>query len=472
MGLCPTCGMQTQQKDQNNNFQPITNDSVLNSRCLLCNPLPKKVSRRISRTKRGSGGRKDDDTASSTAQSTEEPLASSSIYETAPVIFDDDQEDNDEDSGSSSSSDENDSKLASNEGTNAIGANPSSAITPVGPSSVSFAASISSSEIPTATPVSQNQLLEDMLEQQANAQFQEGWNHLMGDHHRSINRKLGQSLIVKAMHDGSLVARGFCHFRGWGELDKDLHASFNCFCIASEKPLTKTKGPDDTNAVFSVNANAVALKGYFYRNGYGTTADFREAVRLLSIAADDGHSWAMAMLAYCFQEEEEFQNDPVLAFQLYKRSAELGYSKAMYNLSELYCIGLGVQEDKREALKWLIKSADLDYEFAKKKMEEEEKGSGSGGRMHVFRRITLGRSSNDRRRRRRSKSRDSKGSRGSRDSEESGRRSRAGSLISQGSTVDGSVGRRSFGSLSSAGSRRSRGSRNSYVSRGSFNDPR
>jgi len=180
----------------------------------------------------------------------------------------------------------------------------------------------------------------------------------------------------------------------------------------------------------------------------------------------------MAMLAYCFQEEEEFQNDPVLAFQLYKRSAELGYSKAMYNLSELYCIGLGVQEDKREALKWLIKSADLDYEFAKKKMEEEEKGSGSGGRMHVFRRITLGRSSNDRRRRRRSKSTDSKGSRGSRDSEESERRSRAGSLISQGSTVDGSFGRRSFGSLSSAGSRRSRGNRNSYGSRGSFNDPR
>ena len=38
-GLCPTCGIQTQTPDG----QPLTNRQVLNSRCLLCNPLPKNM---------------------------------------------------------------------------------------------------------------------------------------------------------------------------------------------------------------------------------------------------------------------------------------------------------------------------------------------------------------------------------------------------------------------------------------------
>mmetsp|Transcript_20017 Transcript_20017/g.24511 ORF Transcript_20017/g.24511 Transcript_20017/m.24511 type:complete len:517 (-) Transcript_20017:83-1633(-) len=39
LGLCPTCGIQTQCLDKNGIFAPVTNSLVNNSRCLLCVPI-------------------------------------------------------------------------------------------------------------------------------------------------------------------------------------------------------------------------------------------------------------------------------------------------------------------------------------------------------------------------------------------------------------------------------------------------
>lgn len=39
LGLCPTCGIQTQTYDKDGKYQPVTNSDVFESRCLLCNPL-------------------------------------------------------------------------------------------------------------------------------------------------------------------------------------------------------------------------------------------------------------------------------------------------------------------------------------------------------------------------------------------------------------------------------------------------
>ena len=39
LGLCPTCGIQTQQHNDKGILVPVTNMAVRNLRCLLCNPL-------------------------------------------------------------------------------------------------------------------------------------------------------------------------------------------------------------------------------------------------------------------------------------------------------------------------------------------------------------------------------------------------------------------------------------------------
>ncbi len=60
------------------------------------------------------------------------------------------------------------------------------------------------------------------------------------------------------------------------------------------------------------------------------------------------------------------------AAEYYRRSAELGNVVGQYTLAELYCSGLGVPQDKAEALKWYKKAAEKGDEDAKKKVETLE----------------------------------------------------------------------------------------------------
>eukprot|EP00592_Proboscia_alata_P018410 CAMPEP_0194417762 /NCGR_PEP_ID=MMETSP0176-20130528/16828_1 /TAXON_ID=216777 /ORGANISM="Proboscia alata, Strain PI-D3" /LENGTH=394 /DNA_ID=CAMNT_0039223803 /DNA_START=31 /DNA_END=1216 /DNA_ORIENTATION=- len=232
--------------------------------------------------------------------------------------------------------------------------------------------------------------LQTMLEKEADDQFQEGWNYLMGDHHVMVNRILGQSLIVKAMHDQSVTAKGFCYFMGWGGLDMDMVSALRCFGEGASRGIV----------------NALALQGYFRKNGYGCEQDFDDAFRLLKDASDKQHSWGMAMLAYCHQERDDFEKNMETVFLLYKRSAELGYAKAMFNLAELYSIGEGVERNKKLAIKWFHRAAMLDDTCVKRKLSDpkeenvpkvKKKSSSSRGRLServsgVFSTLNLSRS--------------------------------------------------------------------------------
>lgn len=261
---------------------------------------------------------------------------------------------------------------------------------------------------------SNNHHYRSILERHANDKFQEGWDHLMGDHYRSINRKLGQSLIISAMNDGSLVARGFCEFRGWGGADKNVEKSFRSFCDAESKASSMAsllprgeQRQEEDESINSFRSNALALKGYFCRNGYGTSRNTEEAIELLScsVSINPNQGWAMAMLAYWFQEDhadEAGNSYHKHAFKLYKKSAKTGYSKAMYNLAELYLTGnyRGVTEDRRKGMKWLEQAASLGYVEAQERLREEneadniknDRGRRRGRSQGALGRFGLGRS--------------------------------------------------------------------------------
>lgn len=178
--------------------------------------------------------------------------------------------------------------------------------------------------------------------------FQQGWDLVMGDHFNAINRHLGEDLILQAMEEGCLVARGFCLFRGWGNLQQDLSEALALFTVSANQG----------------NINAMAMKGYFYRNGYGTDENDTEAIFWLKTAVKGKHSWAMGLMAYCYQEGEGIKRDTKEAVRLYKKSADLGYCKSMFNVAELYAKGQWVDKDPQLALKWYKRALEQDYEKA------------------------------------------------------------------------------------------------------------
>jgi len=202
------------------------------------------------------------------------------------------------------------------------------------------------------TPVNSNPVLQSMMSKQSENQFQEGWDYLLGDHHSVIRKSLGQSLIIKSMHDGSIVAKAYCLFRGWGDVGKNHEEAYNLLVARGN------------------NSNALALKAYFRRNGYGCEADPIDAIRLFSSAAETRHSWAIAMLAFFYQEDEVIPKDDKRAFRLYRKSASLGYTRAKHNLAEMYWEGRGVAVNREEAMRWFREAAHQEYDRSKLKLEQ------------------------------------------------------------------------------------------------------
>jgi len=117
----------------------------------------------------------------------------------------------------------------------------------------------------------------------ADQSFREGWNLYMGDSHQRLDKPRGEELIVKAMHEGSLIARGFCLANGWGMCAKERKLAFAIF-----KSL----------AVHQGNGYGMALKAHCYLNGNGVKRDANEAIYWLSMAVElknHGSGWAMGL---------------------------------------------------------------------------------------------------------------------------------------------------------------------------------
>jgi len=117
----------------------------------------------------------------------------------------------------------------------------------------------------------------------ADQSFREDWNLYTGDSHQHLDKPHGEELIVKAMHEGSLIARGFCLANGWGMCAKERKLAFAIF-----KSL----------AVHQGNGYGMALKAHCYLNGNGVKRDANEAIYWLSMAVElknHGSGWAMGL---------------------------------------------------------------------------------------------------------------------------------------------------------------------------------
>jgi TPR repeat protein len=62
--------------------------------------------------------------------------------------------------------------------------------------------------------------------------------------------------------------------------------------------------------------------------------------------------------------------DPVKAYEWYRRAAEGGLAEARFNVGICLLHGLGVKEDSKAAVEWLQKAADQGFQPAVKALAD------------------------------------------------------------------------------------------------------
>lgn len=141
------------------------------------------------------------------------------------------------------------------------------------------------------------------------------------------------------------------------------------------------------------NAEAAYYVGMMYSTGKGVAQDFKESAKWLRKSAEAGNAYAQFNLAQMFGKGQGgLPQRGDLAQRWYQRSADQGYAPAQnvigithatdpqdpdykaaaewlrkaadqgdigaqYNLAQLYLLGLGVNKDEAEAMRWLIKAS-------------------------------------------------------------------------------------------------------------------
>jgi TPR repeat protein len=97
---------------------------------------------------------------------------------------------------------------------------------------------------------------------------------------------------------------------------------------------------------------AQAVLGICYLEGFQVEVDYAQAFRLLSSAADQRASRAIANLGRLYAEGLGIPKDPAKAVSLYERAAKRGEFLAQIELGRIYSRGLGVPADQSAALRW------------------------------------------------------------------------------------------------------------------------
>ena len=88
--------------------------------------------------------------------------------------------------------------------------------------------------------------------------------------------------------------------------------------------------------------------------------DYAEAVRFMSVAAEDGDVAAQFNLGVAYASGTGTERDYGKSIAWFRRAADQGAASAQFNLGVIYQRGLGVPQDHAEAARWYLLAADAD----------------------------------------------------------------------------------------------------------------
>ena len=100
-------------------------------------------------------------------------------------------------------------------------------------------------------------------------------------------------------------------------------------------------------------ADAVLAMGWFHLNGVGVERDVERARKWYRDSARRGEMRAMFSLGQIAYDERDF-SDALLWF---RRASDAGHDRSLYFIGRLYWRGHGVDQDKREAMRYFHRAA-------------------------------------------------------------------------------------------------------------------
>ncbi len=103
---------------------------------------------------------------------------------------------------------------------------------------------------------------------------------------------------------------------------------------------------------------AMLSLAFLYMHGEGVSADDREAVHWLALAAEKGLAPAQHSLALAYYEGHGVERNTAVAANYFESAALQGLADAQFNLGVLYARGDGVPRDWRRARFWHEKAAE------------------------------------------------------------------------------------------------------------------
>jgi TPR repeat protein len=100
------------------------------------------------------------------------------------------------------------------------------------------------------------------------------------------------------------------------------------------------------------DVNAQANLGLMYLGGNGVSQDYKEAVKWLTKAAEQGHAQSQYNLGSMCANGHGLPQDRKEAGKWYTKAAEQGIPQAQHNLGFMYATGDGLPKDYVQAHKW------------------------------------------------------------------------------------------------------------------------
>jgi TPR repeat protein len=94
-----------------------------------------------------------------------------------------------------------------------------------------------------------------------------------------------------------------------------------------------------------------------YDSGSGAPRDGSKAMKWYLMAANSGMAEAQNSVGSVFQAEKKYKK----AFKWYAKAAEQNHIVAINNLAYLYDLGLGVKQDRKKGFELYLKSANLGW---------------------------------------------------------------------------------------------------------------
>ncbi len=127
-------------------------------------------------------------------------------------------------------------------------------------------------------------------------------------------------------------------------------------CVTqSNKPSPEIQ--DLINSANSGNTEAQFKLGSAYDSGQGVTRNGKEALKWYLMAAEAGNAEAQNSVGSGYQAEKKY----MLAYEWYEKAEKQNHALAANNLGYLHDLGLGVPQDRKKGYDLYLKSANLGW---------------------------------------------------------------------------------------------------------------